>query len=55
VLTPPGAEGAAESAARLWLKGRPGPDGAPPPVPAAVVRQETYVRLYLPVLPAGAR
>ena len=55
VLTPPGAEGAAESPARLWLKGRPAADGGQPPTPAAGVRQETYVRLYLPVLPAGAR
>ena len=36
------------SPSQLWLKGRPG-DGRPRPEVLGVARQETYVRLYLPV------
>lgn len=43
--------GGPESPSRLWLKGLP---GAGPRWPiTGTARQETYVRLYLPVKPAG--
>ncbi|MDB5306413.1 MAG: hypothetical protein JWO38_615 [Gemmataceae bacterium] len=44
--------GGPASPSRVWLKGLPGPGKDRPAVPGTG-RQETYVRLYLPVLPAG--
>jgi hypothetical protein len=40
--------GGAESPSRLWLKGLPGGGAARAPIPGTA-RQETYVRIYLPV------
>ena len=45
--------GGAASPTRVWLKGLPGQGKARQPIPGTA-RQETYVRVYLPVKPAGA-
>jgi hypothetical protein len=47
-----GTVGGKDSPSRVWLKGLPGQQQEPAAV-AGRARQETYVRLYLPVLPAG--
>lgn len=46
--------GGPESPARVWLKGRPTADRDRPAV-AGTGRQETFVRVYLPVALVGAR
>jgi hypothetical protein len=47
-----GVNGGHDSSSRVWLKGLPGANRQPPPL-AGRTRQETYVRLFLPVLPVG--
>ena len=42
------------SPTRLWLKGLPGPGAVRQPVPGTL-RQETYVRVYIPIRPAGKK
>lgn len=42
------------SPTRLWLKGLPQPGANPPDIPGTL-RQETYVRVYIPIAPAGGR
>jgi hypothetical protein len=44
--------GGADSASRIWLKGVPGSD--PAPALTGFGRQETYIRLYLPIRPVEA-
>ncbi len=44
--------GGPNSASRLWLKGVPGSD--PAPAIPGYSRQETYIRLYLPIRPVEA-
>jgi hypothetical protein len=57
VVAPTGAAeellGGATSPTRLWLKGLPGAGKPRQPIPGTA-RQETYVRVYLPVAAAGA-
>jgi hypothetical protein len=57
VVVPSGAAetllGGADSPTRLWLKDLPGAGKARQPIPGTA-RQETYVRVYLPVKAAGA-
>lgn len=57
VVVPVGAAeellGGTASPTRLWLKGLPGSGKPRQPIPGTA-RQETYVRVYLPVKPAGA-
>jgi hypothetical protein len=45
--------GGANSPTRVWLKGLPGSGKSRPAIPGTA-RQETYVRVYLPVKAAGA-
>ena len=42
---------AGASPTKLWLKGLPQP-GANPPVIPGTLRQETYIRVYIPIAPA---
>jgi len=45
---------AGASPTRLWLKGLPQPGATPPDIPGTL-RQETYIRVYIPIAPAGGR
>jgi hypothetical protein len=42
------------SPTNLWLKGMPQPGATPPNIPGTL-RQETYVRVYIPIESAGGR